>query len=196
MSFTSIPSGSPWSFSTASRPPVTFSKRGAQTIATGRGSLSSKCWPSPPHTLLLHRKLLCTNCPPPSSMGWGRTISFMRFGPSWKVHRKEVQGYLRNHHRWERLQTREARRTALSVLAAPERFRSAVMRYELVRHGSAELLTLINRFTVAISLKVSYGVDVHTEDNRYNQIARDAIRAIGNGGMPANSIVDVFPLGE
>ena len=64
-------------------------------------------------------------------MGWGRTISFMRFSPSWKLHRKEVQAYLRNHDQWKDIQTREARRTVVSMLGAPDRFRSAIMRYEV-----------------------------------------------------------------
>jgi hypothetical protein len=109
-------------------------------------------------------------------MGWGRTISFMGFSPAWKLHRKEVQGYLRNPNKWTALQALEAQRTAVSLLDAWGDFRSC-----------------IRRFAVAVSLKVSHGVDVISESDRYNQIAGDAMYAIGHGGMPANSIVDVWP---
>ena len=42
---------------------------------------------------------------------------------------------------------------------------------------------------------MSYGVDVLEDDDPYIQIANDAMFATGNGGVPANSIVDVFPPG-
>jgi hypothetical protein len=49
---------------------------------------------------------------------------------------------------------------------------------------------------VAVVLKVSYGVDVLDDNDPYIQIADDAMHATGNGGVPANSIVDIFPPGE
>ena len=52
------------------------------------------------------------------------------------------------------------------------------------------------RFAVAIVMKVSYGVDVVDNNDPYIQIADDAMYATGNGGTPANSIVDMFPPGK
>lgn len=49
---------------------------------------------------------------------------------------------------------------------------------------------------MALVLKVSYGVDVHEDDDPYIDIANDAMYATGNGGAPAGSIVDVFPPGK
>lgn len=46
---------------------------------------------------------------------------------------------------------------------------------------------------MAVVLKVSYGVDVVDDDDPHIQIADDAMYATGNGGTPANSVVDLFP---
>jgi len=42
---------------------------------------------------------------------------------------------------------------------------------------------------------VSYGIQVDSDDDEYLKIANDAIHVIGNGGLPAGSIVDIFPFG-
>lgn len=54
----------------------------------------------------------------------------------------------------------------------------------------------LRRLAVAIVLQVSYGTEVPQDDDPYIQIANDAMYATGNGGAPANSIVDLVPLGE
>lgn len=46
---------------------------------------------------------------------------------------------------------------------------------------------------MAVVIKVSYGVDVVDDSDPYIQIVNDAMYALGNGGTPANSVVDMFP---
>ncbi|KAF5702563.1 cytochrome P450 monooxygenase [Fusarium globosum] len=53
--------------------------------------------------------------------------------------------------------------------------------------------TLLEVLAVAIVLQVSYGTQVLEDDDPYIQIANDAMYATGNGGVPANSIVDLVP---
>lgn len=55
--------------------------------------------------------------------------------------------------------------------------------------------TSLRRFAVAIVLQVSYGMEVPSDDDPYIRIANDAMYATGNGGVPANSLVDLVPFG-
>ncbi|KAF4988943.1 hypothetical protein FGRMN_9457 [Fusarium graminum] len=53
--------------------------------------------------------------------------------------------------------------------------------------------TSLRRFAVAVVLQVSYGAEVLEDDDPYIQIVNDAMYATGNGGVPANSLVDLVP---
>ncbi|KAL3594210.1 hypothetical protein FPOAC2_08515 [Fusarium poae] len=111
-------------------------------------------------------------------MGWGKTLTFMPFGKSWQMHRKLLQTYFRNtnirqHHD---LQRNEAHRTVKAIMARPGTWQ-----------------TSLRRFAVAIVLQVSYGTEVPSDDDPYIRIANDAMHATGNGGVPANSVVDLVP---
>lgn len=126
-----------------------------------------------------------TDAAAPIRMGWGRTLTFMPFGKLWLMHRKLLQSTFTNTNvrKWQPLQTKEARRTVR----------------DLLRRSSSESDAWENslrRYTVAIVLQVSYGIDVPEDSDPYIRIADDAMYATGNGGAPANSIVDVIPLGE
>nr|XP_036588383.1 cytochrome p450 monooxygenase [Colletotrichum truncatum]KAF6799756.1 cytochrome p450 monooxygenase [Colletotrichum truncatum] len=111
-------------------------------------------------------------------MGWGKTLTFLPFGPRWQMHRKLLQTTFSNTNvrQWYQLQETEARKSVLSIFQEPHNWEVSM-----------------KRFAVAIVLKVSYGVDVQDNDDPYIKIADDAMYATGNGGAPANSIVDIFP---
>ncbi|KAK2046474.1 cytochrome P450 [Colletotrichum somersetense] len=112
-------------------------------------------------------------------MGWGKTLTFLPFGPRWQMHRKLLQTTFSNTNvrQWHSLQVTEARKSVRSILQNPENWEMSM-----------------KRFAVAIVLKVSYGIDVQNDNDPYVKIAEDAMYATGNGGVPANSIVDIFPL--
>ncbi|GKT59242.1 cytochrome P450 [Colletotrichum tofieldiae] len=112
------------------------------------------------------------------SMGWGKTLTFLPFGPRWQMHRKLLQTTFSNTsvRQWYTLQVTEARRSIHNVVQNPENWEMSM-----------------KRFAVAIVLKVSYGIDVPEDNDPYVKIAEDAMYATGNGGVPANSIVDIFP---
>ncbi|EKJ73242.1 hypothetical protein FPSE_06507 [Fusarium pseudograminearum CS3096] len=111
-------------------------------------------------------------------MGWGKTLTFLPFGKSWQMHRKLLQTSFSNTNvrQWHNLQRTETHRTVKDIMARP---------------GTWE--TSLRRFAVAIVLQVSYGMEVPSDDDPYIRIANDAMYATGNGGVPANSLVDLVP---
>ena len=114
-------------------------------------------------------------------MGWGRTLTFLPYGKLWQMHRKLLQTTFSNTNvrQWHSLQVREARKTVHNIMK-----------------GQGGWETSLRRFSVVIVLRVSYGTDVPHDDDPYIQIASDAMYATGNGGAPANSIVDLVPPGN
>ncbi|KAF4950978.1 hypothetical protein FGADI_7850 [Fusarium gaditjirri] len=81
-----------------------------------------------------------------------------------------------NVRQWHSLKITEARRTIQNILKRPKTWE-----------------TSLRRLAVAIVLQVSYGTQVLEDDDPYIQIANDAMYATGNGGVPANSVVDLVP---
>ncbi|KAH7238285.1 cytochrome P450 [Fusarium tricinctum] len=112
-------------------------------------------------------------------MGWGKTVTFLPFGKRWQMHRKRLQTSFSNTNvrQWHGLQTAEARKTVENMIKKPDTWE-----------------TSLRRFAVAVVLQVSYGTEVLEDDDPYIQIVNDAMYATGNGGVPANSIVDLVPL--
>ncbi|KEY71479.1 hypothetical protein S7711_03546 [Stachybotrys chartarum IBT 7711] len=112
-------------------------------------------------------------------MGWRKTLTFLPYGSCWQMHRKMLQSTFSNSNvrQWQPFQVQESRRTVLSLITRPRDWEQS-----------------LRRFTVAVVVKVSYGTDVLDNEDPYIQIADDAMYAMGNGGAPANSVVDVFPL--
>ncbi|KAM5378725.1 hypothetical protein ACJZ2D_004361 [Fusarium nematophilum] len=112
-------------------------------------------------------------------MGWGKTLTFLPFGERWQMHRRLLQTSFSNTNvrKWHGLQITEARRTIRNIIRSPSSWE-----------------TSLRRLAVAIVLQVSYGTEVPRDDDPYIQIANDAMYATGNGGAPANSIVDLIPL--
>ncbi|KAG8669197.1 hypothetical protein FPOAC1_008585 [Fusarium poae] len=78
--------------------------------------------------------------------------------------------------RFTLLEVNEAHRTVKAIMARPGTWQ-----------------TSLRRFAVAIVLQVSYGTEVPSDDDPYIRIANDAMHATGNGGVPANSVVDLVP---
>ncbi|KAJ4020616.1 hypothetical protein NW766_002105, partial [Fusarium irregulare] len=111
-------------------------------------------------------------------MGWGKTLTFLPFGKCWQMHRKFLQTSFSNTNvqQWHVLQRNEAHRTVKNIIETPDTWEKS-----------------LRRFAVAIVLQVSYGTKVTSDDDPYIRIANDAMYATGNGGVPANSVVDLVP---
>ncbi|KAF4975815.1 hypothetical protein FZEAL_7434 [Fusarium zealandicum] len=112
-------------------------------------------------------------------MGWGKTLTFLPFGKRWQMHRSMLQTSFSNTNvrQWHNLQITEARRTVRNMMRKPSAWEIS-----------------LRRLAVAIVLQVSYGTEVLQDDDPYIQIANDAMYATGNGGAPANSLIDLLPL--
>ena len=96
------------------------------------------------------------------------------------MHRKFLQTSFSNTNvqQWHVLQRNEAHRTVKNIIETPDTWEKS-----------------LRRFAVAIVLQVSYGTKVTSDDDPYIRIANDAMYATGNGGVPANSVVDLVPFG-
>ncbi|KAI5463339.1 cytochrome P450 [Mariannaea sp. PMI_226] len=111
-------------------------------------------------------------------MGWRKTLTFLPYGERWQMHRKMLQTSFSNTNvrQWHNLQVTEAHLTVQNIIRRPEGWE-----------------TSLRRLAVAIVMQVSYGAQVPDDNDPYIQIANDAMYATGNGGAPANSIVDLVP---
>lgn len=113
------------------------------------------------------------------SMGWGHTLTFLRWGPQFKLHRRLFQTtFTRSAIKaFEPMQTQEARRAARSLLRAPEDWRDT---------------TLL--FTTSVIFRIAYGQTVHSKASPYTAMAHAANDATTGGGVAGSSVVDAFPL--
>ncbi|GJC89782.1 tryptamine 4-monooxygenase [Colletotrichum liriopes] len=112
-------------------------------------------------------------------MGWTKTLTFLRWGPDFRMHRSVLQkSFSRtNIVAYRELQQREALTLVKGIMKDP---------------GSWE--TALRRFATAVVMSIGFGVDVESDDDTYIRIATDASYALGHGGAPAGTLVDFFPL--
>ncbi|KAI1269158.1 putative O-methylsterigmatocystin oxidoreductase [Xylariaceae sp. FL1019] len=112
-------------------------------------------------------------------MGWGATLTWLRWSPKMLMHRRVLsQPFTKSKVRqFQPIQRREAINAVTSMISEPEQWQKAV-----------------RRFTVAIVLSISYGIDLHAKDDTYIKIADDAAEATRNVGPPASSILDRIPI--
>lgn len=111
-------------------------------------------------------------------MGWGKTLTFLRWGPIFRMHRRILQ---RNFQRSNIVQYRpvQERETAVmlqGILASPSSWDNA-----------------IRRFATAVVLGIGFGITVDQDDDPFIQVAADASYALAHGGAPAGTPVDFFP---
>lgn len=112
-------------------------------------------------------------------MGWQATLTFLRWGPRFKMHRKVLQRAFAPTScvKYRGLQEREARILLRGILNHP-----------------SDWETILRRFATAIVLGIGFGVQVNSDDDPYIKIATDASYALGHGGAPAGTPVDFFPV--
>ncbi|KAK4550708.1 hypothetical protein LTR36_000287 [Oleoguttula mirabilis] len=112
-------------------------------------------------------------------MGWKATLTFLRWGPHFKLHRRVLQRAFTPSSclSYRVLQEKEAHALLRGIVAKP-----------------ADWETTLRRFATAIVMSIGFGVDIHSDDDPYIQMATDASYALGHGGAPAGTPVDFFPL--
>jgi cytochrome P450 len=112
-------------------------------------------------------------------MGWGVTLTFLRWSPRFKLHRKLLQQSFTQSacKPYRPIQQEEARRAVQAILRKPQDWE-----------------ILLRQFSTAVVLRIGFGIDVQEEDDPYVQMAIDVEEATGKGGVPGASIVDFFPV--
>lgn len=112
-------------------------------------------------------------------MGWHKTLTFLRWGSSFRLHRRILQrGFQKsNIGQYRYLQEREAMVLLRGIMDKP-----------------AEWEMVLRRFSTAIALGVGFGIKIETDTDPFIQMAEDASYALGHGGAPAGTPVDFFPL--
>ncbi|KAI0870546.1 putative O-methylsterigmatocystin oxidoreductase [Hypoxylon argillaceum] len=112
-------------------------------------------------------------------MGWGVTLTFLRWSPQFKVHRRLLQTSFTQSacKAYRPIQVEEARRAARAIIADPKSWE-----------------TLLRQFSTAVVLRIGFGIEVQEKDDPYIKMALDVEEATGQGGVPAGNIVDFFPV--
>lgn len=116
-----------------------------------------------------------------SRMGWSPTLTWLRWGPKMRLHRRVLQSpFARSKMgQYAGLQRREALICCKGFIDDPVNWTIAV-----------------RRFGVAIVLNISYGLEVDGPSSRWIKLAEESSNAIGKSGAPASSIMDRFPASE
>lgn len=111
-------------------------------------------------------------------MGWGLTLTFMPYGPRFKLHRSVLQtGFTKSAiTNYRPIQEDEARQAVARIMKSPSNWENS-----------------IRRFAPAIVLRIGFGVTVKSDDDPYIKIARDANLATAKGGNPGTALVDYLP---
>ncbi|KAM3462049.1 hypothetical protein MY5147_003260 [Beauveria neobassiana] len=111
-------------------------------------------------------------------MGWGKTLTFLRWGSKFKIHRRILQKSLSNSSivQYRHIQERETV-TMLKGLAV----------------NPAQWENVIRRLATAIVLGIGFGITIESDQDQFVQVAADASYALGHGGAPAGTPVDFFP---
>ena len=111
-------------------------------------------------------------------MGWGRTLTFLRWGPMFRMHRRILQKSFQNSNivQYRALQQREAAVMLKGVLNRPLKWEN-----------------IMRRFATAVILGIGFGIKIESDDDPFIQVAADASYALAHGGAPAGTPVDFFP---
>lgn len=111
-------------------------------------------------------------------MGWGKTLTFLRWGPDFRMHRRILQKSFQKSNivQYQSLQERE---TALMLKG--------------ILNNPPEWENILRRFATAVVLGIGFGISIESDNDPFIQIAADASYALGHGGAPAGTPVDFFP---
>ncbi len=111
-------------------------------------------------------------------MGWGLTLTFLRWGPQFKLHRSLFQKTFTqsNVKVFRPIQEHEARKAVAGLAVHPGRWEEA---------------TLL--MTTSIIFRIAFGQEITDAASPYCAMAAAANEATTNGGIAGTSLVDLFP---
>lgn len=130
-------------------------------------------------------------------MGFNRIISFLNYGDEFKLQRRLVHQYLNpqtisSQHEHQTLQ---ARIFLKNLLKSPEKFPQHASRYVLSSLLSSSSWELIRRrMSAANVVKMTYGYDIESDNDRLTQYAVETSARLSKAGVPCMTFVDFFPI--
>ena len=112
-------------------------------------------------------------------MGWGRTLTFLKWGDKFKLHRKMFQSTFSrsNIGIFCPMQLQESRKAVRSLIKDPGSWRDS---------------TLL--MTTSIIFRIAFGQEVPSESSPYCEMTKAASQATTAGGIAGTSLVDILPL--
>jgi cytochrome P450 len=111
-------------------------------------------------------------------MGWGLTLTFLRWGPQFKLHRKLFQNTFTqsNVKTFRPIQEHECRKAVRSLIRDPEDWKD---------------VTLL--LTTSIIFRIAFGQEITDKNSPYCAMSKAANDATTNGGIAGATLVDIFP---
>ncbi|KAI5921147.1 cytochrome p450 monooxygenase [Camillea tinctor] len=111
-------------------------------------------------------------------MGWGLTLTFLRWGSQFKLHRRLFQNTFAqsNVKAFRPIQQHEARKAVRALVRDPSDW---------------EELTLL--MTTSVIFRIAFGQEIVNKESPYCEMAAAANDATTNGGIAGSTLVDVFP---
>ncbi|KAI1343358.1 cytochrome p450 monooxygenase [Xylariaceae sp. FL0016] len=111
-------------------------------------------------------------------MGWGLTLTFLRWGPRFKLHRRLFQNNLTPTaiRAYQPIQEHEARKAVRTLLDNPEDWEETAL-----------------VMTTSIIFRIAFGQEVYDKSSPYCAMSKAASDVTTNGGIAGATLVDVFP---
>ncbi|KAK5627390.1 hypothetical protein RRF57_003105 [Xylaria bambusicola] len=112
-------------------------------------------------------------------MGWGVTLTFLRWSRRFLLHRKLLQSSFTQSacKNYRPIQMGEARRAIRAIINDPDNWQAH-----------------LRQFSTASILRIGFGIEIQEKDDPFIKMTLDVEEATGQGGVPAGSIVDFFPM--
>src|ERR1700761_5508551 len=105
-------------------------------------------------------------------MGWAPTLTWLRWGPKYQLHRKVLQ--------------RPFTRANVRQYTEKQRKEALICCKGMIERPS-DWVTCVRQCAVAIMLSISYGLDVDGPASPWIKLAEDSATAVGKSGAPGSS---------
>ncbi|KAL0945486.1 hypothetical protein HGRIS_000972 [Hohenbuehelia grisea] len=111
-------------------------------------------------------------------LGWKASVTFMQYGRRFRKHRRLLNEAFNSDicETYRPMQRDLAHGLAQRLMERPEEFDS-----------------ILNWYSVAIVMRITYGRHVASNDDMYVEMARDASALFANAGPPGGNPIDLFP---
>ncbi|KAJ7484173.1 cytochrome P450 [Mycena latifolia] len=117
---------------------------------------------------------------------WSTTLSLMRYGKRFTLHRQLHQSYLSRHNclEFRDMQTQEAHSLVENLLVAP---------YIGVQQVYQQRTSALRRFSTGVISQIVAGHRICTDDDPYMQTTQALRESLGRAGIPGVTALDLFP---